>query len=85
MSNNITKARIECRSCNEYAPTQPAMPGATPFIAQSPFEAVASDYCELGGRHYLVTVEEFTNWPTVCKVEHDENPLANFLIGTSMI
>ena len=37
MSNDITKARIGCRSCNEYAPTQPAMPAATPFIAQSPF------------------------------------------------
>ena len=65
MSNDITKARIECRSCNEYAPTQPAMPAATPFIAQSPFQAVASDYCEFGGSHYLVTVDRFTNWPTV--------------------
>ena len=54
MSKYITKARIERRSCNEYALTQPAMPAATPFIAQSPFQAVASDYCEFGGSHYLV-------------------------------
>ena len=65
MSNVITKARIERRSCNEYALTQPAMTAATPFIAQSPSQAVASDYCEFGGSHYLVTVDRFTNWPTV--------------------
>ena len=34
MSNDITKARIQYRSCKEYAPTQPALPAVTPFIAQ---------------------------------------------------
>ena len=65
MSNDITKARIECRPRNEYTPTQPAMPAATPFIAQSPFQAVASDYCEYSGSHYLVPVDRFSDWPIV--------------------
>ena len=30
------------------------MPAAMPFIYQSPFQAVVSDYCKLGGSHYLV-------------------------------
>ena len=68
MSKYITKARIERRSCNEYALTQPAMTAATPFIAQSPSQAVASDYCEFGGSHYLVNVNRFSNWPSLlCK------------------
>ena len=65
ISSDITKARLECRSCNEYAPTQPHLPAATPVIAQSPFQSVASDFCEFGGNHYLVTVDRFSNWPTV--------------------
>ena len=61
ITGDIAKARMECRSCNEYAPTQPPMPAASPTIVQSPFQAVASDFCEFGGNHYLVTVDRFSN------------------------
>ena len=65
ISSDITKVGLKCRYCNEYAPTQPHMPAASPVIAQSPFQSVASDICEFGGNHYLVTVDRFSNWPTV--------------------
>ena len=38
------------------------MPAATPV---NEFQSVASDFCEFGGNHYLVTVDRFSNWPTV--------------------
>ena len=65
ISSDIAKVRNSCKSCNQYTPTKPHLPAATPFIAESPFQAVASDFCEYGGNHYLVTVDRFSNWPTV--------------------
>ena len=41
------------------------LPAATPVIAQSPFQSVASDFCEFGGNHSLVTIDRFSNWPNV--------------------
>ena len=63
--SDITKVRLNCRSCDEYAPTQPHMPAATSVIAQTPFQSVASDFCEFGGNHSLVTIDRFSNWPNV--------------------
>ena len=65
ISNDIAKVRNDCRSCNQYAPTQPRLPAATPMIPEAPFQAVASDFCEFSGNHFLVTVDRFSNWPTV--------------------
>ena len=61
ISSDIAKVRNSCKSCNQYTSTQPHRPAATPFIAESPFQAVASDFCEYGGNHYLVTVDRFSN------------------------
>ena len=34
----------------------------------SPFEAVAADYCIVGGYYYLTTVDRFSNWPDIKQV-----------------
>jgi hypothetical protein len=39
------------------------MPPADPFIPTTPFQAVASDYFQLQGKNYLLTVDRFSNWP----------------------
>ena len=36
-----------------------------PVVPTGPFEAVASDYFNLAGNHYLVVVDRLTNWADV--------------------
>ena len=50
------------------APSQAHLPPVYAYVPTSPFEAVAADYCTLGGHHYLVTVDRFSNWPDVKRV-----------------
>ena len=69
ISNDICQVRQECRSCDQYAPSQPIMPAAIPTVCEYPFQAVASDFCDFGGSHYLITVDRFSNWPTVSFVK----------------
>ena len=45
------------------------MPAAIPTVCEYPFQAVASDFCDFGGSHYLITVDRFSNWPTVSFVK----------------
>ena len=38
------------------------------LIPTVPFQALATDYCKKGGFHYLITVDHFSNWPEVRKI-----------------
>ena len=67
--NRACKCVQECRPCNKYAPSQPMMPATEAVVPESPFQAIASDYCDFGGSHYLITVDRFSNWPTVSYVK----------------
>ena len=67
---SIQKARDNCNTCWEIAPSQSNLPPKEPVIPSSPFEAIASDYFQLHGHSYLVTVDRFSNWPHITKVEH---------------
>lgn len=40
-----------------------------PFVPTYPFKAVATDYCDFNGSHYLITVDRFSNWPEIIKVK----------------
>ena len=66
---DIEKTRLECRSCDVSAPSQPAAP-PTPLPSPAyPFEQICADYFSFGGHKYLVIVDRFSNWPTVHKVK----------------
>ena len=63
------------------APSQPHLPPAIPIAPTYPFQAVAADYCDFGGHHYLITIDRFSNWPEVTKVlKSSENSGAAGLI-----
>ena len=62
---DIQHARSMCTTCDINAPSQSRLPPAEPEIPSAPFESVASDYFQLGGKHYLVSVDRLTNWPEV--------------------
>ena len=65
----IKKRREHCQSCWRISPSQPNLPPAQPFVPTYPFEAVATDYCDFSGGHYLITVDRFSNWPEIIKVK----------------
>ena len=69
ITNDIKKTRDRCQSCWRNAPSQQNLPPMGPFIPTYPFEAVATDYCDFNGSHYLITVDRFSNWPEVIKVK----------------
>ena len=64
----ISRTREQCDTCWRMAPSQPHLPPILPTAPTYPFQAIASDYCDLGGNHYLITVDRFSNWPEVTKV-----------------
>lgn len=70
ISSCIQKTRDQCDTCWRIAPSQPNLPPVEPLIPTSPFEAIAADYFKLFGHFYLLTVDRFSNWPHITKVEH---------------
>ena len=61
----IKETRDKCKSCHEYAPSQPSAPPLPLPQPDYPFQHVVSDYFQAGGFHYLVIVDRFSGWPTV--------------------
>lgn len=61
-TNDIERLRHSCSSCNRCAPSQAATPPHTPFIPQTPFEAIFSDYFNYAGHQFLVIGDRFSGW-----------------------
>ena len=68
ITNAIYKQRENCDTCWRMAPSQSHLPPAEPIVPTAPFQAIATDYCEKNGYHYLITVDRFSNWPEIIKV-----------------
>ena len=62
MLSDIQETRDRCQTCDRIAPSQRQPHPVPPTVPRSPFEAVCSDYCDLAGHHYLITVDRLTNW-----------------------
>ena len=41
------------------------MPPTSPILPEYPFQSICSDYFTLQGTNYLVTVDRYSNWPSV--------------------
>ena len=67
ITRDIENIRAACNSCNRNMPSNPKTTPIEPIIPSTPFEAVASDYFDLFGHHYLVTADRLTGW---CEVYH---------------
>ena len=81
ITSDILAARNRCSTCDINAPSQAKMPPADPFIPTTPFQAVASDFFELQGKGYLLTVDRFSNWPDLREAtSHTPNAGADGLI-----
>ena len=69
INTDIAKTRDNCRTCDTVAPSQPPLEAVPPEIPTSPFQQICSDYFDLQGTHYLVTVDRFTGWVDVRRAE----------------
>lgn len=65
MSQAIVDTRSRCDTCNRNAPSQPSAPPTPPILPAYPFQSICADYFSHGGRHYLVVVDRYSNWPIV--------------------
>ena len=65
ISSDIARKRQTCRTCDTIAPSQPPTDAVEPEIPTYPFEMICSDYFDLEGTHYMVTVDRFSNWVDV--------------------
>ena len=68
ITNSVADTRNSCELCWQIAPSQRDLPPIQPIVPSIPFEAVASDYCQVSGYHYLIIVDRFSNWPEIIKV-----------------
>lgn len=62
---DIYQTRSTCRHCNRMAPSQAALPPIPPAKCEYPFQCICADYFQHIGKHYLVIVDRYSNWPIV--------------------
>jgi len=67
ITRDIENIRAACNSCNRNMPSNPKTTPIEPIVPSTPFEAVACDYFDFHGHHYLVTADRLTGW---CEVFH---------------
>ena len=78
ISRNIENNRKNCPECDRMAPSQPAAPPTPLEYPGYPLQKVCADFFMYRGKHYLVIVDRYSNWPIVER-SHDG---ANGLIPT---
>ena len=67
ISSDVQKRRASCATCNTIAPSNPQVPTEQSDPPTTPFESIAADYFDLGGHHYLVTVDRLSGWIDVTR------------------
>ena len=65
LHRDIENRRAKCPTCRIVAPSQANLPPYDPPVPEFPFQYVCSDFFQLKGSTYLVTVDRLTGWPDV--------------------
>ena len=65
LRQDIETIRSKCTTCRVVAPSQAKLPPHPPPEPEYPFQEVCSDFFQLEGSTYLVTVDRLTGWPDV--------------------
>ena len=68
LSADVQRRRDECHRCSTHAPSQPRDPPHRYPDPNYPFEQLVADFFEIRGRHYIVIVDRYSNWPIVVKM-----------------
>ena len=70
--SEIQKVRDRCFQCNRNAPSQPSLPPTPPILPEYPFQSICADYFLLQGTGYLVSVDRYSNWPSIQRAGRGE-------------
>ena len=68
ISGDIEDRRGNCNTCRTVAPSQAKLPPSPLIDPEYPFQEICSDFFQLEGSNYLVTVDRLTGWPDVRKM-----------------
>ena len=80
----IVERRERCNDCNRMAPSNPGAPPTPSTLPTYPFQAVCGDYFKHFGKHYLVVVDRYSNWPIVERSSAGATGLVDLLKRTFM-
>ena len=72
LTSEIHRIRDRCYHCNRNAPSQPNLPPTPPVAPEYPFQSICADYFTLQGTGYLVSVDRYSNWPSVQRAGRGE-------------
>ena len=76
---DIHRIREKCFQCNKNAPSQPSLPPVPPVVPEYPFQSLCSDYFTLQGTNYLVTIDRYSNWPSIQRAGHGQADSKNLI------
>ena len=65
ITNDITKIRETCWSCNENAPSLSNLPPQPVNELTYPFQMICIDYCSYAGKRYGIGVDRYSNFPNL--------------------
>ena len=61
----IHQLRLQCRQCNETAPSQRTEPLIITPPPEYPFQQAVSDFCDIEGHTFLIYADRFSGWVEV--------------------
>ena len=67
INGDIKNRRLQCRGCNEIAPSNPSEPIIFSASPEYPFDHVVTDYFSLYGYKYLLYADRYSGWITIVK------------------
>ena len=82
ITQDVARARERCYDSNKNSPSQPNAPPHPPTEPEYPFQCVCPDFFSFAGRHYLVIVDRYSNWPIVEKASEGAQGLIKCLKNT---
>ena len=79
---SIAHKRERCIDCNRMAPSQPNAPPFPVIPPSYPFQCICADFFQHHGKHYLIIVDRYSNWPIVERAIDGAKGLVNSLRRT---
>ena len=66
IDHDIEKVITACKTCLDELPSLGKEPMLLRTPASRPFQELAVDFAYVNGRHFLIMVGCYTDWPSVC-------------------
>ena len=71
IDNDIDNTILSCQQCQDCLPSNSREPLIQKPKPDRPFQKIAVDFCSYAGRHYLIVVDCYTDWPAIHPMDHD--------------